>query len=103
MFIYEFTTWGDWESDNKLFSIKEIEVEEKPKCYIGKGVRALKGDIDKLQSGYGCKMYRLDNDPKPYISAVIERKKGKIESLEHSLNMAKNELKKWEALKGGTE
>ena len=36
MKIYEFSTWGAWSGDNKLFGVAEIEVEEKPKTYIEK-------------------------------------------------------------------
>lgn len=96
MKIYEFSTWGAWNSDNGLFSITEIEVEEKPKSYIGKSTRILKNDIDKLWGSYGCRMYRLDNDPKPYIEAIIERKKERIDSLKSKLKGENAELEKWE-------
>ena len=98
MIIYEFSTWDAWESDNGAFKITEIEVEEKPKSYIGKGTRVLKDDIDKLQSNYGNRMYRLSNDPKPYISAVINRLTERVESKERQLKLAKKELAMWEAL-----
>lgn len=98
MIIYEFSTWGDWKSENGLFSISEIEVEEKPKSYIGKRTRVLKDDIDKLSNSYGNRMYRLSNDPKPYITANIERMERNVESLESSLKIKKERLKKWEEL-----
>lgn len=98
MIIYEFSTWGDWKSENGLFGVAEIEVEEKPKSYIGKNTRVLKADIDKLQNGFGNRMFSLSNDTKPYIAAIIERKAQYIESREKSLNGAKADLKAWEAL-----
>ena len=98
MIIYEFSTWGAWGSENKLFSITEIEVEEKPKSYIGKGTRVLKEDIDKITKSYGNRMYRLTNEPKPYIEAMIEHKKNHIKMLESSLQTEKAELGKWEIL-----
>lgn len=100
MIIYEFSTWGAYKSDNGLFSIEEHEVEEKPKSYIGKGVRILKDDIDKLQGSYGHRMYRLSKDPKPYISAMTERMERAVESVEKSLKIKKDELKEWKTLQG---
>ena len=35
MIIYCFSTWGADKSKNKLFDIERIEVEEKPKSYVG--------------------------------------------------------------------
>ena len=58
MIIYEFSTWG---SNGKPYTIKEIEVEEKPKTYIARGIRVNKDDIGKLQSHFGNRMYRLDH------------------------------------------
>ena len=75
MKIYEFSTWGAWRGDNKLFGVAEIEVEEKPKSYTGKGVRVLKDDIGRLQNNFGNRMYLLENTPIVYISAMIERKR----------------------------
>jgi hypothetical protein len=98
MIIYEFCTWGAYKGDNGLFSISEIEVEEKPKSYVGKHTRILKEDIDKLHIGCGNKMYRLSNDPKPYIKAMIEAKKDRIKSFENSIKVEKAELGKWELL-----
>lgn len=98
MIIYEFSTWGNWKSDNGLFGITEIEVEEKPKSYIGKGTRVLKDDIDRLQNSYGNRMYSLSNDPKPYIEKIIARQKAIIANREENLKLSKAELAKWEAL-----
>ena len=76
----------------------EIEVEEKPKSYIGKNTRILKDDIDKLHKCHGFRMFSLSNDTKPYIAAIIEQMAQNVESREKSLNEAKAELKAWEAL-----
>ena len=107
MIIYEFSTWGAYKSDNGLFSITEIEVEEKPKSYIGKYCRVLKGDMDKLASHYGNRMYRLSNDAKLYIEAMIQKKAERVESLKNSLELVEKELNEWQALleddgKGGS-
>ena len=103
MIIYEFSTWGACKSENGLFSVTEIEVEEKPKSYVGKYIRVNKSDINKLQTSYGSKMYRLDSDEQAYISAMIERKKESIENKEKYLKLTKAELEAWEALKGGVQ
>ena len=96
MVIYKFSKC--WFVENRLFDITEIEVEEKPKSYIGKGVRVSKNDIDKLQGKFSCRMYRLDNDPKPYIEAIIRREKISLECLGKKIKEKKAELEKWEIL-----
>lgn len=96
MKIYEFSTW---ERDG-LYSVNEIEVEEKPKSYIGKNYRVLKSDIDKLTNHYGNRMFRLDNNPKPYIDAMIEKQKNRVQELEKILDIAKAILAEWENAKG---
>lgn len=93
MIIYEFSTW--FTKNNEMYAVKEIEVEEKPKSYIGKGIRINKDDIDKLQHGYGNRMYRLDNDPKPYIRAMIDRKKCNMKVATERLKQATDEFNKW--------
>ncbi len=98
MIIYEFSTWGAWKSDNGLFTVTEIEVEEKPKSYIGKGHRINKADIGIITNHYGNRMFSLDNDPKPYIEAMIERKWNAAQNCEKRLADAAKELKEWEAL-----
>ena len=98
MIIYEFSTWSAWKSDNGLFNVTEIEVEEKPKSYIGKGCRINKSDIGIVANHYGNRMYSLDNNPKPYIEAMIERNRNAVQSREKSLEIAKKELKAWETL-----
>lgn len=103
MIIYEFSTWGAWHSDNGLFSIKEIEVEEKPKTYVGKRTRINKNDIDVLYPSSGNRMYRLDKDPMPYIEARIIQCCNSVEILKKRLADQKAELAKWEALKAGAD
>ncbi len=97
MIIYEFSTW--FTKKEEMYSIREIEVEEKPKTYIGKGTRINKEDIDKLQNGYGNRMYRLEKDAKPYIKAMIERKKQNMEKATENLKQATESFNKWFALK----
>lgn len=94
---------GANKSENGLFGVSEIEVEEKPKSYVGKYIRINKSDINKLHTTYGNRMFRFDNNPQAYISAMIERKKERVISLERSLNLVKAELAAWESLKGGAE
>ena len=97
MIIYEFTTWC---AMGELYTVREIEVEEKPKIYISKyRSRINKNDIDKLQHGYGNRMYRLDNDPKPYITAMINHKKRIMESATENLKRATADFNKWADLK----
>lgn len=93
MKIYEFNTW----TASGLFSVEEIEVEEKPKSYVAKYTRILKSDINILSPNYGNRMYRLDNNPKEYIEAVIERKKRRVKLLESDLAGEKTRLSEWEA------
>lgn len=97
MIIYEFSTW--FAKNNEMYTIKEIEVEEKPKIYTARGARINKADIDKLQKGYGNKMYRLDNDAKPYITAMIDRKKCQMEQAVEELKQATADFNKWFDLK----
>ena len=97
MIIYAFSTWGDI---NKLFTITEIEVEEKSKTYIGKHTRINKSEINVLSSSYGNRMYRLDNNPAPYIEAIIKRKIENIERAEKRIINNKKELVKWLEARG---
>lgn len=91
------------------FNVEEIEVEEKPKTYIGHHTRINKDEINKLSNHYGNAMYCLDNKPNRYIEAILEKKKKTLEALEKRLSEAKKEVEKWEALadhpteKGGAE
>lgn len=97
MIIYKFETHTF--RDNISFSIREIEVEEKPKTYIGNGFRINKDDIDRLSHHYGNDMYRLDNDPKPYIEAMIKLSEGRVEACEKHLVEAKKRLARWEDMR----
>jgi hypothetical protein len=92
MIIYEFNAWG---RTNRLYNVLELEVNEKPKSYIGNNFRILKSDIGKLLSGY--KMYLLENNPSTFISAIIQQRKTKIKSTEKFLEEMKSELKQWES------
>lgn len=96
MIIYEFSTWG---SNGKMFTIKEIKVEEKPKTYVARGMRINKDDIGKLQKHFGNRMYRLDNDPKPYIEAMLNHKKYTMEQATENLKRATADFNKWFDLK----
>lgn len=98
MTIYEFSTW--WGNKEFPFKITEIEVEEKPKTYIGKNRRIKKSDIDKLNSSFGNVMYRLDNNPEPFIAAMIKRKEERVDRLSNDLFSAKEDLEKWRNLMG---
>ena len=100
MIIYEFSTWC---SNGKPYTIREVEVEEKPKTYISRGIRVNKDDIGKLQNNYGNRMYRLDNDPKPYIEAMVELKSRNMESATERLKQATADFNKWFDLKMGGE
>lgn len=95
MIIYEFSTWF---TNREAFNVREIEVEEKPKTYVGKGLRINKSDIDTISRDYGHRMYRLDNDPKPYIEAMIEIRERSVQGAEKRLAEEKAELEKWRAI-----
>lgn len=97
MIIYKFETHTF--RGNISFSIRELEVEEKPKTYKGEGFRINKDEIDHLSYHYGNAMYRLDNDPKPYIEAMIKLSEGRVEAREKSLVEAKEQLARWEDMR----
>lgn len=96
MIIYEFSTWGA--KMGELFSVHEIEVEERPKSFIGKNCRILKSEIDIVSSHYGSRMYSLNPDPKPYIEEVMRRIKMRIYHHETALDQEKNKFEQWAAL-----
>lgn len=96
MIIYEFSTWVT--KQGEPFSVKEIEVEEKTKTYIGKGCRINKGEIGLLQSSWGNRMYLLENKPEIYINAMIERCKNSVDIEKIRLERAQERLSKWNAL-----
>ena len=99
MIIYEFTTWTfRKDSFNGLFTVNEIEVEEKPKTYIGKNCRINKSEIGILSTSYGNRMYLLENKPEIYINAMINRRKMGVATAENRLAEAKEQLVKWEEL-----
>lgn len=96
MILYRFSTW--WTGKNELFSVTQIEVEEKTKIYIGKGCRVRKEDIGILTTHGGNEMYLLDNDPAIYIDAMIKRCKSSIDIAEIRLKEAQEKLSKWSEL-----
>ena len=96
MIIYEFSTW--WCKKGELFSVTEIEVEEKPKTYIGKGCRLNKDDIGILQSSFGDRMYLLENKPEIYINAMIARWENRVNISEIRLADNRKQLSEWSAL-----
>lgn len=95
MIIYEFTTWHY--SSDLPFGVKEIEVEEKPKTYIGKSCRINKDDIGILQSSLD-RMYLLENKPEIYINAMIARWESRVNIAELRLADTRKQLSKWSAL-----
>lgn len=106
MVIYEFTTWSFSKKFNGFFSVSEIEVEEKPKSYIGKNCRINKSEIGILKSSFGNTMYLLENKPEIYINAMIEHYKKNVNRAETNLIEAQKKLTKWSDLakmKGGAE
>ena len=92
MKIYEFSTWF---SGTNFYSVREFEVEEKAKSFVGKSIRVNKDKINVIENSFGDRMYRLDNDPKPYIQAVFERKKKIVERKTKELNIAVAVMEKW--------
>lgn len=80
------------------FVVEEIEVEEKPKTYVGNHTRINKEEINKLSNHYGNEMYCLDNNPKRYIEEVLKMCKNNVETIENRLAEAKEEVKKWQTL-----
>lgn len=96
MILYKFSTW--WTGNNELFSVKQIEVEEKTKIYIGKGCRVRKEDIGILTTHSGNEMYLLENDPETYINAMIKRCKSSVDIAEIRLADAQKKLSQWSAL-----
>ena len=81
-----------------MFVVDEIEVEEKPKTYVARGLRVNKDEINKVSPHYGNEMYCLDNNHKRYIEAILNVSKGTVDALEKRLGLAKEEVKKWETL-----
>lgn len=76
MTIYEFTFYN---SDKKIRINEITDLRETKKCYIGKGIRILKDDIDKIQGGtYSKYMYSLNNDTSLFIDKIVEKIKKNI-------------------------
>lgn len=99
MILYKFSQWGTYNpNSNGLFSVEEIEAEEKTKIYVAKHRRISKEDIGVLKSSYGNEMYLLENNPEIYINAMIERCKHAVDVLELSLLQAREKLSKWSEL-----
>lgn len=89
---------------NGTFSVREIEVEEKPKTYIAikSGYyhsRISKDNINKLER-FG-NMYCLSPDPTIYINAMIARAEKRLQAAKERMQAAEAELKKWNDIKGG--
>ena len=80
----------------ELYSVTPHKMTEKPKIYMGGGMRVNKDDIDVLTTSHGRRMYRLSDDPEPYISAMIEFCMNEVKKLENRVRMAKAMLNKWE-------
>lgn len=96
MIIYEFNTLGA--KHGELFSVTPHKLVEKPRSYMGGGLRINKDDIDVLTTSHGRRMYRLSDDPEPYISAVIEYYENEVEKCQNRLRMAKTMLNKWKEI-----
>lgn len=99
MKIYKFEkSWG-----KELFAVREIEVEEKPKTYVGIGTRINKDEINVLSTGCFNHMYCLENEPQRFIVAMVEKTKREIETYEKHLAEAKENLERWEAARAENE
>ena len=94
MIIYEFNTWGT--KPGELYSVTPHKLAEKPKSYMGGGMRINKDEIDILNTSHGRRMYRLSDDPEPFISAMVDFYKNEVEKCQHRLRQAKLILSKWE-------
>ena len=88
LYKFGYLNWRD------KFDVREIEVEEKDKCYVGESVRVLKSEIDKLTT-YDS-MYCLSSDPTTFINALVERTKKKFQFYLKSIENCKAELKKFD-------
>ena len=90
MILYKF---GYYEWRDK-FEVREIEVEEKEKCYVGNSIRVLKSEINKLTSSGA--MYCLENNPSTFIDALSEQNKSKLRYCNKKIRKYKEELKKFD-------
>lgn len=79
MKIYKFSC-NYWSLGSKFrYYVEELDVDEKPKTYVGSGFRLDKSKIGELDERL-C-MYSFDPDVKIYISKVIEAKETQVKSL----------------------
>lgn len=93
MIIYEFNTIGA--KPGELYSVTPHKLAEKPKSYMGGGMRINKDEIDILNTSYGRRMYRLSDDPEPYISAMVEYYENEVKKYDMFLRRAEVILNKW--------
>ena len=100
MIIYEFNTMGA--KPGELYSVTPHKLAEKPKSYMGGGMRINKDDIDVLSTSLGCRMYRLDDDPSPFIIAMMKHYEKRVEGYSIRLKQAKATLNKWRTLWEGS-
>lgn len=86
MKLYEFSI-NLWKNQ---IDVREIEVTKKNKCYIGAGVRVLKGEINTL-SRYNS-MYCLDNNPSIFLDALLRGKEIELEVTNRTVERRKKEI-----------
>ena len=70
--------------------VREIEVTEKDKCYVGASVRVLKSEINTL-SRYNS-MYCLENNPSVFLDALLRQKEIELECGLRAVERRKEEL-----------
>lgn len=86
MKLYKFG-YNFWKNE---VDVREIEVTEKDKCYIGASVRALKSEINTL-SRYNS-MYCLENNPSVFLDALLRQKEIELECDLRAVERRKEEL-----------
>ena len=86
MKLYKFG-YNFWKNE---VDVREIEVTEKDKCYIGASVRALKSEINTL-SRYNS-MYCLENNPSVFLDALVKAKETALEFSIKEVERQKEEL-----------
>ena len=72
--------------------VREIEVTEKDKCYIGASVRVLKSEINTL-SRYNS-MYCLDNNPSIFLDELLRSKEIELEVANRTVERREKEIEK---------
>lgn len=90
MILYKF----GYNGRNENFDVREIEVEEKDKCYVGGSIRVLKSELNKLTT-YDA-MFCLENDPTIFIDALVQKTKKKFQYYLKRIENCKEELKKFD-------